>query len=206
MIARQAIAGLGVASPTPRRIAPRRGVRANPAITNNNIRGRSHVSAVVAGVSYTSNDPDPDSGLPPLDPFLPFTRAFLWEDGGPSVDLNALIPPNSALKLTTAALITENGEIVGVGKPLGCADDDDSCGHAYVLVPCDENHPNLRGCDYNLVDASDTTQGRLAQVDSASGGAGVADLFPAERVRRVRSMMSSHNRSVRSLVADLAKK
>ena len=82
-----------------------------------------------------------------------FTHAFLWENGGPSVDLNALIPPNSPLQLTAAALITERGEIIGGGNPPGCTNND-ACNHAYVLFPCDENHPGVEGCDYSLADAA----------------------------------------------------
>jgi probable HAF family extracellular repeat protein len=87
----------------------------------------------------------------------PFTHAFLWENGGPSVDLNALIPPNSPLRLTVASLISDRGEIVGGGDPIGC-DNNDACNHVYVLIPCDENHPDIEGCDYSLVAAASTSQ------------------------------------------------
>lgn len=83
----------------------------------------------------------------------PYTHAFLWENGGPSVDLNLLIPPNSALHLTVADYITDSGEIVGGGDPQGC-DDNDTCNHTYVLIPCDDNHPAIDGCDYSTVDSA----------------------------------------------------
>jgi len=44
-------------------------------------------------------------------------HAFLWEDGGPMVDLNTLIPPNSSLRLTYAVAINGRGEIAGFGVP-----------------------------------------------------------------------------------------
>jgi probable HAF family extracellular repeat protein len=82
-----------------------------------------------------------------------FTHAFLLENGGPSVDLNTLITPDSPLQLTVAALITNRGEILGGGNPRGCTNND-ACNHIYVLIPCDENHPGVQGCDYSMVDAT----------------------------------------------------
>ena len=79
--------------------------------------------------------------------------AFLWENGGPMVDLNTLIPPNSSLLLTNAIDINNHGEIAGMGVPAGCDPvHQDSCEHAYLLIPCDEKHPGE--CqDYSMIDA-----------------------------------------------------
>jgi probable HAF family extracellular repeat protein len=70
--------------------------------------------------------------------------AFLWENGGPMVDLNTLIPPNSSLYLANAIDINERGEIAGMGRPAGCQPaDEESCWHAYLLIPdgdCDEDN------------------------------------------------------------------
>ncbi len=80
-------------------------------------------------------------------------RAFLWENGGPMVDLNALIPANSSLTLVFAVNINERGEIAGLGVPSGCQPADFLlCGRAYVLIPCDEKHPGE--CeDYSMIEA-----------------------------------------------------
>jgi hypothetical protein len=73
-------------------------------------------------------------------------HAFLWEDGGPMVDLNTLIPPGSSLQLTYAVAINERGEIAGFGVPLGVPPEEyETKGHAYILIPCDEDHPGVCG-------------------------------------------------------------
>lgn len=73
--------------------------------------------------------------------------AFLWEQGS-IIDLNTLIPPDSEFQLVWAGYIADNGEIGAFGN---LANGDT---HAVLLLPCDENHPNLEGCDYSVVDAS----------------------------------------------------
>jgi probable HAF family extracellular repeat protein len=83
----------------------------------------------------------------------PYTTAFLWENGGPMVDLNRLLSSPSSMLLTGAFWINDNGEIIGRGVPAGCGDVD-MCGHAFLLIPCDANHPDIAGCDYSLADAA----------------------------------------------------
>jgi probable HAF family extracellular repeat protein len=86
-------------------------------------------------------------------------HAFLWEHSGQMVDLNSLIPPGSSLQLTFAFAINDSGEIVGTGVPAGCTPENiEFCGHAYVLIPCDEHHPGVEECDYSMVEASAVAQ------------------------------------------------
>ena len=78
---------------------------------------------------------------------LDASRAFLWEDGA-IFDLNALIPAGSPLYLIHPQNINDRGEIAGFGL-------DASGGqHAFLLIPCDEEHPGREGCDYSLVDTT----------------------------------------------------
>ena len=70
---------------------------------------------------------------------------FLWENGS-MVDLNTLTPPDSVLHVELPVYISDRGEITG----LGSLPDGDV--HSFLLIPCDENHPNVEGCDYSMVD------------------------------------------------------
>ncbi len=66
-------------------------------------------------------------------------RAFLWENGGPMIDLNTLVPPGSALYLTVPETINDRGEIAGVGAlPNGDQ-------HAFLLIPCGEGDEGCGG-------------------------------------------------------------
>jgi hypothetical protein len=59
-----------------------------------------------------------------------FDRAFLWENSS-IIDLNAVIPTDSLLKLVATNDINDRGE----GTPPGCSDFT-ACGHAFLLIPC----------------------------------------------------------------------
>jgi probable HAF family extracellular repeat protein len=57
------------------------------------------------------------------------SRAWIWENRGPMVDLNTLVPAGSQLHLVEANHINDNGEIAGAGVlPNGEM-------HAFVLIP-----------------------------------------------------------------------
>ena len=63
------------------------------------------------------------------------------------VDLNNLVN-DADMTLGFPTGINDRGEITGLGL---LANGDT---HAYLLIPCDENHPNIEGCDYSTVDES----------------------------------------------------
>jgi probable HAF family extracellular repeat protein len=65
------------------------------------------------------------------------THGFLWENGGPAIDLNTLVnSPDMAL--TTPLYISENGEIAGNGM---LANGDM---HAFLLIPCEDVDADCR--------------------------------------------------------------
>lgn len=79
---------------------------------------------------------------------------FLWENGGPMVDLNQLVLPGADLTVVYAPIINNRGEIGCLGRlPNG---NEVPC----ILIPCDDDHPGIDGCDYSLVDANTVAQVR----------------------------------------------
>jgi probable HAF family extracellular repeat protein len=78
-------------------------------------------------------------------------RAFLWEKGS-MVNLNNLVPRGSTLRIQIPYTINNQGEIGANGV------DVNGDSHAALLIPCDENHPNIAGCDYSLVEAAVTRE------------------------------------------------
>jgi len=86
-----------------------------------------------------------------------FNCAFLWEDGGPIVDLNTLVPPGSGLLINEADQINDRGEIAAQSW------DANGNNHILLLIPCDENHADVQGCDYSLVDAATAAAQRTAR-------------------------------------------
>jgi probable HAF family extracellular repeat protein len=90
-------------------------------------------------------------------------HAFLWENGGPMIDLNALIPANSGLELVEADNINESGEIVGLGAPPGVPVHQDAIGlHLFLLIPCAAE--DTQGCEDNAEVTNAATQTSTAAV------------------------------------------
>jgi probable HAF family extracellular repeat protein len=77
--------------------------------------------------------------------------AFLWEDGS-MADLNTLVPSDNPFYLFSASFIDDRGQIAAFGS---LANGDM---HALLLIPCDEGHPNVEGCDYRSVDPAQTAE------------------------------------------------
>jgi probable HAF family extracellular repeat protein len=108
------------------------------------------------------------------------TRAVLWEDGK-IFDLNTLIPLSSTLYLRYTYTINTRGEIAGEGVDGG------GNGHAFLLVPCDENHSGVGGCDYSLVDGAAVARenpGSVVQRPTPSAPNTAVPNEPARRVLR----------------------
>jgi probable HAF family extracellular repeat protein len=122
-----------------------------------------------------------------------YTGAFLWENGGPSVDLNTLVTSDSGFLLLGGGWINDRGEIAGGGVPSDCGDGD-LCGRAVLLIPCDANHPNIAGCDYTLVDAA--TAAALSQQPVAADRAAASqnELSSANTKTLIQSLMKKHRR------------
>lgn len=114
-------------------------------------------------------------------------HGFLWENGGPIVDLNTLVPPGSGVTVLNAFDINDRGEIAGDGV-LPNGDE-----HAVLLIPCDEDHADVEGCDFNTVDAVTEAQVRPGQVTRAPA-ASESKLSAPETITRFRSMLANRNR------------
>jgi probable HAF family extracellular repeat protein len=111
-------------------------------------------------------------------------HGFLWENGGPIVDLNMLVPPNSGITILNAFDINDRGEIAGNGVlPNGDA-------RAVLLIPCDKNHSDVGGCEYDTVDTTTVAQDRPAQIIQPSA-ASYANISATEKISRVRAMMAN---------------
>lgn len=112
--------------------------------------------------------------------------AFLWEDGS-LVDLNALVPQDSQLYMFTASFISDRGEI----GAFGALPDGDS--HAVLLIPCDENHPDIEGCDYSLVDSSALAAAPSARaIPTTTPPTGKSRGLPPQLIRRLMRPSGPH--------------
>ena len=79
-------------------------------------------------------------------------NGFLWEKEGPIVTLQSLVVPGSDIThVTGASFINDRGEIFAGGTLAN------GNTHDILLIPCDENHAGIEGCDYASVEATSGT-------------------------------------------------
>jgi probable HAF family extracellular repeat protein len=101
-------------------------------------------------------------------------HGFLWEGGGPMLDLSTLFAPlASGIEFTAAGHIGDDGSILGFGLlPNGD-------GHAMLLVPCDATHEDAPACHANPAEAENTAAIRnLAPVERGAAASGTANRNP----------------------------
>jgi len=118
--------------------------------------------------------------------------AFISEDGEPMVDVNTLIVPASDLNVVDAFNINERGEIAAHGN----LSNGDS--HAVLLIPCDENHADVDGCDYEPVEAVTESLSSLAPIASASQAPAQASLTPSKIKDRIHALLLNPEWPIRS--------
>jgi probable HAF family extracellular repeat protein len=123
-----------------------------------------------------------ESSTSPACDFSINARAFLWENRGPMVDLNALVPSGSGLMLNGAVDINSRGEIVGSGL---LANGDQ---HAVLLIPCDENHPDIEGCDYSQVEV------RAVAATHMPADAGPHKQLTPQEISRIGALLMNRHR------------
>jgi probable HAF family extracellular repeat protein len=102
---------------------------------------------------------------------------FLWENGGPMVDVNTLISPPSDFVVYNTLAINDRGEIAGEGVfPNG---ENRAC----MLVPCDQDHPGE--CDdYSMIEVpTRQTSASKAEFPAPMTQGSETLLSPVERLR-----------------------
>jgi hypothetical protein len=97
------------------------------------------------------------------------------------IDLNTLIPANSGVLLVDACCINDRGEIA----PLGFLPNGEM--RTFLLIPCDENHPNIEGCDYSPVEASTVAASHAAE-------AAPQKQLTAQEISRLRDLLMNRHR------------
>ncbi len=101
-------------------------------------------------------------------------HGFLWENGGPIVDLQTLVLPGSDVTIGETLFINDAGEISGFGT------NSNGDQRGILLIPCDEKHPGQ--CeDYSMIEA-----------DTARTGASMPRL-PAAKIQRSESTVDTDN-------------
>jgi len=66
-------------------------------------------------------------------------------------------------QLTNPIDINDRGEILAKAAPFGFTPDDADLGHLALLIPCDDDHPNMKRCDYSMVETATAERGVSAR-------------------------------------------
>ena len=112
---------------------------------------------------------------------------FLWE-GGSMVDLNTVLVGNTDLHVYWAPFINENGVIGAFALTPDLLQS-----HVVLLIPCDEEHPDVAGCDYREVTQTEAARARVPN------GAGAPLLSAREAVyARIGAALAHRHRVFRS--------
>jgi len=120
---------------------------------------------------------------------------FLWENGS-MIDLKTFVPSGSGVQLAEAFAINDRGEIGGLDLPANCTGSDTQCGHAFLLIPCDDEHSDEEGCSGGNQGRAtiQNTQALTNQPSITTVGSGLTAREIAVRIRerfgRSRGMMS----------------
>ena len=113
-------------------------------------------------------------------------HASLWENGH-VIDLNTFLPPSAELQqLTDAYNINDQGEIAGLGVPPGCGDEF-ACGRVFVLLPCDDDQPDEKGCEGERDAITAAIQNSQAPVNQSPATVRGGGLTPREIAARMRA-------------------
>jgi hypothetical protein len=113
-------------------------------------------------------------------------HAVLWEDGK-ILDLNSVVSAASDLILNEATFINDRPEISGFGT---LANGDT---HAFALIPCDADHPDVEDCDFKSIEVATGVRLQLEQVIRTEP-AQPAKISRAEMITRFRSSTAVRKR------------
>jgi hypothetical protein len=102
------------------------------------------------------------------------------------IDLNAFVPPVSGLQLVEAVALNDRGEIRGDLVPPDCGDDA-KCGHAFVLIPCDDRHFDEERCQDAGAAATAARRSSPTPVNQSAVSMTDGGLPPKEMVARMRA-------------------
>ena len=114
------------------------------------------------------------------------TRAFLWENSGPMIDLNLFVPPASGLTLFEAGYINDRGEILALALfPNGDE-------RTVLLIPCGDDQSEAGGCEEH---DEGTVSTQAATTARTTRNANRGSLTP-ETLAALRARLTSRYRSL----------